>query len=352
MASSVEKQRQSESDDFSFSLDGGERAATTNHDGKDNALTSTSIQYDVEHLATFSTASSHEQAKYDDNGKAANKSKFKQASESSDATEPKVALQKLFELEKLSGIWTQRMQIELQNDVMLILDCETNSIVERFHYNQVTQPEAFNHYNDIYNNIIVFIIDQKGHPSNSSNQENCDKIPGELHIFQCVSHKAKQLVSDILEWKSSMSCEDGKENSGLNLSLFAPALSEANNKSSESPEVAMRPIDGNVMSSAPANVRESSQEFMQDTRISDDQKLVDAKTESALETQNLVTTTRKEDIHQSTTPAPDGVESRRPKPAVIVASSSTSAETIPVVNVNVKETVQVFNQIAALREKR
>lgn len=46
-------------------------------------------------------------------------------------------------------------------------------------------------------------------------------------------------------------------------------------------------------------------------------------------------------------------DSSSDKPVVTVASSAKSTgEQVPIVNVNVKETVQVFNQIAALREKR
>lgn len=47
--------------------------------------------YLVEHLATFSTSSGHQQT-----------------------TTPKMALQRLFAMEKTSGIWTQRMALQVE----------------------------------------------------------------------------------------------------------------------------------------------------------------------------------------------------------------------------------------------
>lgn len=188
-----------------------------------------SIVYDVEHLATFSTNGSDDNTNNrlasgasDENS--GGKTKFpggdasvnettlqRQSNSAPTKTTPKVALQRLFELEKLSGIWTQHMQIELRNDFMLIVDCETDSVVERFNRECVTKPEAFNHYNDIYNNIVVFIIKQEeekqggsnGPAQSNRNKSKDDGDEGELHIFQCVSHDAQQLVSDILAWKST-----------------------------------------------------------------------------------------------------------------------------------------------------
>lgn len=303
--------------------------------------TTSGVVYDVEHLATFSTDGSHET-----NNRLANTNGTKTKLESADSgcgdggikrqhqhllptssstTTPKLALQKLFELEKLSGIWTQHMQIELRDDFMLIVDCETDSVVERFSRESVTKPEAFNQYNDIYNNIVVFVITQsqnldtnrqasnnehnEGENSKLMNDEcergeslrenyNTKEKEGELHIFKCVSHEAQQLVADILNWKSGQ------------------------------PSTAQSVVDGCQLEAAMASDQDSADQM--ESSSSHRQK--------------------SSSIHQranvNVKPATNG------KPMLTVASSARASETVPIVNVNVKETVQVFNQIAALREKR
>jgi epidermal growth factor receptor kinase substrate 8 len=121
--------------------------------------------YAVEHLATFSTNSPQQQQ-----------------------TTPRMALQRLFAMEKTSGIWTQRMAIQLKGNHMWILDGESNDVVERFPVTLIQQPTAFNDHNHIYNNILIFTVQL---PNESQ---------GELHIFQCVSHNAINIVEDIQQW--------------------------------------------------------------------------------------------------------------------------------------------------------
>lgn len=292
---------------------------------KSNPTTTNEIEvvYDVEHLATFSTTSygsCHEQqAARGKNGidrstsaangdfKLCRDSNNKSDSNSSNGatgntqltTTPRAALERLFELEKLSGIWTQRMQIELRDDLMLILDCETNSIVERFNRNCVTKPEAFEQYNDIYNNIVVFIIKQLDeHEVRGSKQTSDDsdreEREGEIHIFKCVSHQAQQLVEDITYWKTNTNrAMNGKESKSVAANAAAARMA--------GDETAA----GNSKSPA-ANLNNNGQQA-----------------------------------------------SNSNKPIVTVASCNKAAacDNVPIVNVNVKETVQVFNQIAALREK-
>jgi epidermal growth factor receptor kinase substrate 8 len=121
--------------------------------------------YAVEHLATFSTNSPQQQQ-----------------------TTPRMALQRLFAMEKTSGIWTQRMAIQLKGNHMWILDGESNDVVERFPVTLIQQPTAFNDHNHIYNNILIFTVQL---PNESQ---------GELHIFQCVSHNAINIAEDIQQW--------------------------------------------------------------------------------------------------------------------------------------------------------
>ncbi|XP_053210452.1 epidermal growth factor receptor kinase substrate 8-like isoform X2 [Panonychus citri] len=121
--------------------------------------------YVVEHLATFSTSMTSQQP-----------------------ITPKVAIQRLFAMEKTSGIWTQRMFVKIEGSHMLIIDVESNDIVERFPVAFIQQPISFSHRDHMYDNILIFTVQ---HPEESQ---------GELHIFQCVSHSAQQIAEDISSW--------------------------------------------------------------------------------------------------------------------------------------------------------
>lgn len=311
--------------------------------------------YAVEHLATFSTTSSHEAAQSNSGqigptneekrakGEREKASSSKGANEGADQnrpatlkgeleigagiSEPRVALQKLFELEKLSGIWTQRMQIELQQEVMLIVDCETNAVVERFCKDQVTKPEAFSQHNDIYNNIIVFIIEQQ--------EDSARKHSGELHIFQCVSHKAQQLVSDILAWKrvdcgGDLKAEFSSSNPG---GQTAYAIAEISLTLSSSQKV-------------------DKPKQMAEWRESEDRTTTKAAQES---TSNQAQDKIKQEANKTSCSSSSSSSTNNKPPVVVTAAASMpngNGDKAPIVNVNVKETVQVFNQIAALREKR
>ncbi|XP_054162619.1 epidermal growth factor receptor kinase substrate 8-like protein 1 isoform X2 [Oppia nitens] len=134
--------------------------------------------YSVEHLATFSTTSPQQQQ-----------------------TTPKMALQRLFAMEKTSGIWTQRMALQLKGNHMWILDGESNDVVERFPVSLIQSPTPFNDHNHIYNNILIFTVQLP-----NENQ-------GELHIFQCVSHNAIQIVEDIQQWMRHYGANNHNESS-------------------------------------------------------------------------------------------------------------------------------------------
>jgi hypothetical protein len=91
--------------------------------------------YFVEHLATFSTVLPGQQQ-----------------------ITPKLALQRLFAMEKTSGIWTQRMAIQVEGAHLLVCDRETNDVVEQFSAQSLQQPVAFSHSNHIYDNILMFVV--------------------------------------------------------------------------------------------------------------------------------------------------------------------------------------------------
>lgn len=103
---------------------------------------------------------------------------------------PADGMRRLLQLEKTNGIWSQKMQLCLDNSWVLIMDYETGSVMERFPANSIQEPSAFMSQDpmDMYNNILVFIV-------TNSNQSH----PPEMHIFQCQSISAQDLVEDLKE---------------------------------------------------------------------------------------------------------------------------------------------------------
>lgn len=357
----------------------------------DGNNSTTVVVYDVEHLATFSTTSSSTTSSHDKSSK--NKGSLynsttshqdksdKSSSSTSDVDvvivheddnlnegqetrhkqevgEPKEALQRLFELEKLSGIWTQRMQIELRNDYMLIIDCESDSIVERFEKDCVTKPEASSQYNDIYNNIVVFTIQQRSSSSTSTSdisnkQQHPIPTRSELHIFQCVSHNAQQLVSDILSWKSSNSRINNDSNKKIIMKSNEkekPATTRIGTTLSNDSNQPIASLTSSSKSVLNDNGKTNGQNDFLNTKEPQQKQETEANRETKTET-----STSGQSVTQGspiTTTTPTTTTTTTQKPVVMVASCPNASENVPIVNVNVKETVQVFNQIAALREKR
>ena len=364
----------------------------TDEDHTEFGDSSADFVYDVEHLATFSTSSPQQAA---ENTRRTNKYLSERNSRTVDcvdeenvvatiatangsscsASEPRVALQRLFELEKLSGIWTQQMQIKLSGKQMLIVDCETSSIVERFHRDCVTKPEAFNQNNNIYNNIIVFVIDnnqlrgnkqEKFDSSSASGShsdenyvdaneaddvfaENNNKIStaGEVHIFQCVSHQAQQLVADILAWKSGASPQAAqKQVSGVSNGK----LTEQQDSKPPSNETTTPTTGGDT------GGRQQVLSGRQTKHDTGDEDKIERKADG-FEQQTTASAEKmsKQVVGDSTRPAPSAAAEQTAaaaaKPFLTVASSAAAIDNgKQIVNVNVKETVQIFNQIAALRE--
>ncbi|CAH1153237.1 unnamed protein product [Phaedon cochleariae] len=103
---------------------------------------------------------------------------------------PADGMRRLLQLEKSNGIWSQKMQLCLENSWVLILDYETDSVMERFPANSIQEPTAFMSQDpmEMYNNILVFIV-------TNSNQSH----PPEMHIFQCQSISAQDLAEDLMQ---------------------------------------------------------------------------------------------------------------------------------------------------------
>lgn len=102
---------------------------------------------------------------------------------------PADGMRRLLQLEKSNGIWSQKMQLRLDRSWVLIMDYETGAVMERFPASLIQEPTAFtsNDPMEIYNNILVFIVGEERQSNSHS----------EMHIFQCQSISAQDLVEDL-----------------------------------------------------------------------------------------------------------------------------------------------------------
>ncbi|CAO1341025.1 unnamed protein product [Diamesa tonsa] len=105
---------------------------------------------------------------------------------------PADGMRKLLQMEKTKGIWSQKMHLCIDRQWILILDYDNGKIIERFPASAIQEPTAFtsNDPNEIYSNILVFIV---GGESRSHS---------EMHIFQCQSISAIHLVEDIKQMRN------------------------------------------------------------------------------------------------------------------------------------------------------
>ncbi|KAH8271100.1 hypothetical protein KR018_009588, partial [Drosophila ironensis] len=105
---------------------------------------------------------------------------------------PADGMRRLLQLEKTTGIWSQKMQLCLDYQWVLIMDFETGNIIERFPASLVQEPTAFtsNDAMELYNNILVFIVSGGGGSRS------------EMHIFQSQSVSAVHLVEDLKQLRS------------------------------------------------------------------------------------------------------------------------------------------------------
>ncbi|XP_047368946.1 epidermal growth factor receptor kinase substrate 8-like protein 2 isoform X2 [Vespa velutina] len=101
---------------------------------------------------------------------------------------PADGMRRLLQLEKSNGIWSQKMQLRLERNWVLIMDNETGAVMERFPASLIQEPTAFTSRDpmEMYNNILVFSV-----ADDSGSQR------AEMHIFQCQSVSAQDLVEDL-----------------------------------------------------------------------------------------------------------------------------------------------------------
>ena len=119
----------------------------------------------VEHLATFAVSQQNE------------------------VVYPADGMRRLLQMEKTSGIWTQKMMLRLDRDWITIADFENGEVVERFPMMLIHEPTAFTSKDpkDLYNNIFIFVI----------GEDPVHHYPPEMHIFQCVGVSSQVVVDDL-----------------------------------------------------------------------------------------------------------------------------------------------------------
>ncbi|XP_072766407.1 epidermal growth factor receptor kinase substrate 8-like isoform X2 [Anoplolepis gracilipes] len=145
-----------------YNKDGGSSGPSSTSGGRASGSEST---YMMEHLATFTVTK--------DTG----------------IMFPTDGMRRLLQLEKSNGIWSQKMQLRLERNWVLIMDNETGAVMERFPASSIQEPTAFTSRDpmEMYNNILVFTV---GDDSGSGQRV-------EMHIFQCQSVSAQDLVEDL-----------------------------------------------------------------------------------------------------------------------------------------------------------
>lgn len=111
-----------------------------------------------------------------------------------DLVYPADGMRRLLAMEKTNGIWTQKMLMKIERNMINIMDNENKEIVERFPLRLVREPTAFTSSDpkEMYNNILIYSV---GH-SQSENSPH-PPPPAEMHIFQCVNVRARDVVETL-----------------------------------------------------------------------------------------------------------------------------------------------------------
>jgi len=91
-------------------------------------------------------------------------------------------MRRLQQLTMRRSIWTTRVSVVITGSELMVLDAETNSVMERFPLSLIYRPTAvmLDAAGDTYNNVVVVTVlgDQQ------------QQLPAEIHIFQCLKHRA------------------------------------------------------------------------------------------------------------------------------------------------------------------
>ena len=120
-------------------------------------------KFKVNHLVTFTSTSQQRQQTYYE------------------------AIKRLQEVEEVIGVWRQKVFIELADNTLNILDAHSCEDIEQFPTIAVRKPEAID-FNSIYLNLLIFTV-------------YLSKESAEMHIFDCRSESAQDIVQQINDWR-------------------------------------------------------------------------------------------------------------------------------------------------------
>lgn len=126
----------------------------------------TEIMYTVDHLATFTVGETY------------------------GLLYPTDGLRRLRQMERTSGIWTQRMYLRIETLTVVMIDFDSNETVERFPLQLVHDPAAFlsDDPAELYNNILVFTVVSEAVSGRS---------PTEMHLFHCLRASADRVADEL-----------------------------------------------------------------------------------------------------------------------------------------------------------
>merc|ERR1712018_499430 len=128
-------------------------------------------------------------------------------------------MRRLLAMEKTNGIWTQKMLMKLDRGMVNIMDNENKETVERFPIQMVREPTAFtsNDPKEIYNNILIYIVGPRPEES---------PTPAEMHIFQCVNARSRDVVEDLKHFQNGARKHRGGGGNGHHVGRHSPDFPE------------------------------------------------------------------------------------------------------------------------------
>merc|ERR1719361_2087431 len=141
-------------------------------------------------------------------------------------------MRRLLAMEKTNGIWTQKMLMKLDRGMVNIMDNENKEIVERFPIQLVREPTAFtsNDPKEIYNNILIYIVGPRPEES---------PTPSEMHIFQCVNVRSRDVVEDLKHFMNGSRKHRGERSGGNNGGGHPDNVRSSGRHSPDFPEIKM-----------------------------------------------------------------------------------------------------------------
>ena len=95
---------------------------------------------------------------------------------------PDEAMRRLYQLTMRRSVWTTKVVLVITDSEMMVFDAETNAVMERFPLSLIYSPTAMMSGvgGEMYDNVVVLIVLGEA-------QQNA---PPEVHIFQCLKHRA------------------------------------------------------------------------------------------------------------------------------------------------------------------